>query len=165
MKSLRGFCTVMVDFPDLESYLRRSFKEEFMVGAVDLNMVRDRISSPRLMSFGVRAFTHQGLAVAGDSYLDKFTMLGDGLQKTFALSLDNWNLISDRIEYVENYDFRDPTVVKLQIWSVAPHSLGPFAMAMAVALSYKRSELIAESRISLALGDLVSQWGYFTDDF
>ncbi len=165
MKNLKSFRTVMVDFPCLESYLRKAFEEEFLVGAVDLSLVRDRISSPRIMSFGVRAFSHGCLSLAGDSYLDQHTMLGDGLQKTSAISLDEWSLISDRVEYVDSYDFRDPTVMKLQIWSVSPRSLDPFAMALGVALSYKRSELIAESRISLALDELLSRWGYFTDDF
>lgn len=165
MKYLKSFRTVMVDFSGLESYLRQSFEEEFLVGAVDLSLVRDRISSPRLMSFGVRAFSHGGLSLVGDSYLDQHTMLCDGLQKTSAISLDEWSLISDRVEYVDSYDFRDPTVMKLQVWSVSPRSLDPFAMALGVALSYKRSELIAESRISLALDELVSRWGYFTDDF
>ncbi|AFO50372.1 hypothetical protein T1E_4543 [Pseudomonas putida DOT-T1E] len=38
-------------------------------------------------------------------------------------------------------------------------------MAVAVALSFTRAELMAESRISLAVDELMSKWGYFADDF
>jgi hypothetical protein len=55
--------------------------------------------------------------------------------------------------------------MKLQIWPFDPKSLDDFAMTVAVALSYTPAELMAESRISLALDELVGEWGFFTDEF
>ncbi|MCX2690105.1 hypothetical protein OO256_06385 [Pseudomonas sp. DCB_CB] len=155
----------MVDEQNLEASLRRSLKCEFARGAVDLTAVRDLVSSPRLLSFGVKAFTHSGLVRAGDSFLDAHTMLADGAQKTYAMSLAEWKLIEGRTEYVNHCDLRDGSVMKLQIWSVDPLALDAFAMGIAIALSYKRSELLAESRISSALNELMSKWGYYCDDF
>lgn len=156
---------MMVNQPDLESSLRSELAWEFSRNPVDLRLVRDLVSSPRLMSFGVRAFSHPGLAVAGDTYLDRLTMLADGYHKTYAMHIDYWKDIACQVEYVEHCEFREPGVMKLQVWSVDPNKLDPFAMAIAVALSYKRAELLEESRISSALNELVSRWGYFSDDF
>ncbi len=38
-------------------------------------------------------------------------------------------------------------------------------MAIGVALSYTPDELLAEPRISLAIGELVERWGYYTEEF
>lgn len=117
------------------------------------------------MSFGVKAFNHPGLAFAGDSFLDTCTMLADGVQKTYAMSIYEWRQIEASVEYVEQCDFRDASVMKIQVWSVDPLKLSAFARGVAVALSYKRSELLAESRISSALHELMSPWGFYSDEF
>lgn len=155
----------MVDEPDLETLLRSTLELEFSKGAVDLASLRDHVSSPRLLSFGVKVFSHQGLVFAGDSFLDNHTMLADCVQKTYAISLYEWRLIEASVECVEHCDFRDDSVMKLQVWSVDPLALSAFAMGVAVALSYKHSELIAESRISSALHELMSPWGFYSDEF
>ncbi|MFV3314375.1 hypothetical protein [Pseudomonas sp. NY15374] len=155
----------MVDEPELEALLRRILESEFAKGAVDLTAVRDVVSSPRLMSFGVKAFNHPGLALAGDSFLDTCTMLADGVHKTYAISIYDWRQIEASVEYVEQCDFRDASVMKMQVWSVDPLKLSAFARGVAVALSYKRSELLAESRISSALHELMSPWGFYSDEF
>lgn len=38
-------------------------------------------------------------------------------------------------------------------------------MAVAVALSFTPGELMADSRISLAIDEIVREWGYFADEF
>lgn len=156
---------VKVDRPCLEEFLRRSLAWEFARGAVDLAVVREFVSSPRLMSFAVKAFSHPKLVLAGDSYLDAYTMLADGNQKTYAMFCGDWELIEEKIEYVECCDFRDQSVMKVQVWSVDPMALNSFAMGVGVALSYKRSELLAESRVSSALNELMSSFGYYADEF
>jgi len=69
------------------------------------------------------------------------------------------------MEFVDEYDLRDASVMKLQVWPYPPQSLDDFAMVIAVALSYMPNELMAESRISLAIDELVSEWGFYTDEF
>jgi len=165
MKSLKPFELTMVDQPDLEGLLRKSLYEDFSKGMVDLCVVRELVSSPRLKSYGVQAFSHPGLVLAGDSFLDANTMLADGGQKTYAISLDEWREIEGSVERIDYYDFRDRSLMKVQIWSVNPLALSSFAMGVAVALSYKRSELQAESRISSALNELMMPWGYYTEEF
>jgi len=92
-------------------------------------------------------------------------MLADGGQKTYAISLDEWREIEGSVERIDYYDFRDRSLMKVQIWSVNPLTLSSFAMGVAVALSYKRSELQAESRISSALNELMMPWGYYAEEF
>lgn len=165
MNSLERYRIVMADEPDLEAFLRDQLAYEFSQGSVDLSCVREHVSSPRLTSFGVKAFCHPGLVLAGDSYLSKGPILGDRAQRTYAISIKEWGAIDCFVERLVHADFRDEAVMRLEVWSVDPRRLSPFAMAIAVAMSYKRSELLAESRISLALDELVTRWGYFTDDF
>lgn len=155
----------MVDQPCLEDSLRRILACDFARGRVDLSMVREHVSSPRLMSYGVRRFSHPRLAPAGDTFLDAHTMLADGIHKTYAISFNEWERIQEKVQFVESCDFRDEAVIKIQVWSVDPLELDAFAMRVAVALSYKRSELLAESRVSSALDELMSPFGYYADEF
>lgn len=91
--------------------------------------------------------------------------MADGVHKTFALHIDEWRLISEQVEKVQECNFRDQSVMKLQVWAVDPRRLDEFAMAIAVAMSYKGAELMSESRISSALDDLFARWGYYSDEF
>ncbi|WP_460091699.1 hypothetical protein [Pseudomonas sp. S2_E02] len=97
--------------------------------------------------------------------MDSRTRLADYPQKSIAISLTNYLLLEGAIEVVEEYSPNDPAVMKLQVWPFEPGDLNEFAMAVAVALSYTPAELMAESRISLAINELVGKWGFFTDDF
>ena len=113
----------------------------------------------------VRAFSHPALAEAGDTFLDSRTLLADYPQKTVAISLTNYLLLEAAVEVVGEYSPNDPSVMKLQVWPYEPRDLNEFGMAVAVALSYTPAELLAESRISLAINELVGRWGFFTDEF
>lgn len=155
----------MATHPNLENHLRGELKWEFSQGLVDLRHVRSLVSSPRLISLSVRAFSHPALAEAGDTFLDSRTRLADYPQKTMAISLTNYRLLEGTIEVVEEYGHNDSTLMKLQVWPFEPGELNEFAMAVAVALSYTPAELMAESRISLAINELVGKWGFFTDGF
>jgi hypothetical protein len=93
------------------------------------------------------------------------TMLADCPQKTFAISLSEFTAMAGMVEVVTEYSPRDASVMKLHVWPFEPGSLSDFAMTVAVALSYTPMELMAESRISLAIDELVSEWGFFTDGF
>ena len=97
--------------------------------------------------------------------MDSRTRLADYPQKTMAISLTNYLFLEDAIEVVGEYSPNDRSLMKLQVWPFEPGELNEFAMAVAVALSYTPAELMAESRISLAINELVGKWGFFTDDF
>jgi hypothetical protein len=155
----------MANLPNLEIHLRDELKWEFNQGLVDLRHVRSLVSSPRLISLCVRAFSHPALAEAGDTFLDSRTRLADYPQKTMAMSFTNYRTLVDSVEVVDEYHPHDASVMKLQIWPYEPGDLNKFAMAVAVALSYTPAELMAESRISGAIDELVSEWGFFTDEF
>ncbi|OUM24647.1 hypothetical protein B8W72_26115 [Pseudomonas putida] len=91
-------------------------------------------------------------------------MLADRRQRTYALSLNTWNQLADAVEVISEYHFTDLSVMRIQVWPFEPSLLNDFQMAVAVGLSFTPAELMADSRISLAIGELVSEWGYFTDE-
>lgn len=165
MRLVNATSVVMANHPKLENHLRRELAWEFDQGPVDLRHVRSLVSSPRLISLNVRAFSHPALVVAGDSYLDSRTMLADYPQKTCALPLTDYLLLASTLESCDKFDPNDRSVMKLQIWPYDPGELCDFAMTVAVALSYTPMELMAESRISRAIDELVSEWGFYTDGF
>jgi hypothetical protein len=154
----------MANRPELETFLRKRFDWEFQRGKVDFQQVRSVVSSPRLMSFSVRCFSHPGLVIAGESYLSQHTMIADGYRKTYAISHQEWLDICGKVEFLEVCEPFDSTVMNIQIWPFKPEELDSFSMAVAVALSFSPAELMAESRISLAADELVSEWGYKIDD-
>ena len=155
----------MANHSNLQDHLLGELEWEFTQGLVDLRHVRSLVSSPRLLSLCVRAFSHPALAEAGDTFLDSRTMLADYPQRTRAISFTNYLALVDALEIVDQYHPDDGSVMKLQIWPYEPGDLNEFAMAVAVALSYTPAELMAESRISLAIDELVGKWGFFTDEF
>lgn len=165
MRFLAAPKLVMANHPNLLDHLRRELAWEFDRGPVDLRHVRSFVSSPRLMSCSVRAFSHPALTVVGDSYLDARTMLADVVQKTWAISLADYLHVAQTLEVVDEHSPTDGAVMKLQVWPYNPQDLVDFAMSVAVALSYTPAELLAESRISLALDELVSEWGFYADGF
>ncbi|MFZ6045800.1 hypothetical protein ACFW0H_06720 [Pseudomonas sp. CR3202] len=165
MAPIKATAVVMANHPHLLEHIRGALAWEFERGPVELKLVRNLVSSPRLMSFYVKPFTHLELSVAGDSYLDERTMLADDYRKTYAISINAWQGIAEQVEFVEEFLPRDTSVMKLQIWPFAPNSLSDFAMAVAVALSFTPGELMQEDRISLAIDELVSQYGFSTDRF
>lgn len=156
---------VMANRPDLESFLRKRFDWEFQRGKVDFQRVRSVVSSPRLMSYSVQCFSHPGLAIAGESYLSLHTMIAEGSRKTYAISMQDWLEISDVVELVEWCEPFDNTMMNVQVWPYSPSVLDHFAMTVSVALSFTPAELMAESRISLAIDELIEQWEYCVDDF
>ncbi|WP_322979282.1 hypothetical protein [Pseudomonas sp. C11] len=158
-------CVVMANHPNLQQYLTRVLDWEFSRGPVDFALIRNFVSSPRLMSFSIKAFSHPALCPAGDTYLDTRTMLADYPQKSFALALGEWEVLKMHVEFVNEFTSLDASVMNIQVWPFDPRLLDDFQMVVAVALSYTSAELTSESRISLAINELVQQWGYYTDEF
>ncbi|MDH4567928.1 hypothetical protein E8E95_14690 [Pseudomonas sp. BN414] len=156
---------VMANQPNLLAYLKRELEFEFSNGPVDLRRVRNYVSSPRLFDFYAKGIELPGMIEAGDTYLDRRTMLADRSQKTFALSYADWVQHQPRVEVVGNFAARDSSIMNIQVWPYAPAELDEFQMAIAVALAYTKRELDAESRISSAIDDVISAYGFFTDEF
>lgn len=165
MKLKNANLFVMANHENLLKHIQHQLEWEFSLGSVNLKKIRSLISSPRLFSIYVKAFSHPALFPAGDTYLDKYTMLAAPAQSTFSIPIGIFQQINHSIEAVQSYHFSDTTVMHLQIWPFDARDLNDFQQAVAVALSYTPAELIADSRISLALDELVSTWGFFTDDF
>ncbi|MFJ4053169.1 hypothetical protein ACIPZC_06830 [Pseudomonas sp. NPDC089743] len=90
-------------------------------------------------------------------------MLADRRQRTYALSLSEWEQLAHHVEVLDEYQFTDSSIMRLQIWPFDPRALDDFQMAIAVSLSFLPSELMADSRVSLAIDELVQNWGFCAD--
>lgn len=102
--------------------------------------------------------------MAGESYLSLHTMIADGSRKTYAISMQDWLKIDKSVEKVEWCEPFDMGVMNIQVWPFTPSKLDPFAMAVAVALSFTPAELMAESRIPLAVDELIAEWNYHAEN-
>ncbi|WP_369987117.1 hypothetical protein [Pseudomonas xanthosomatis] len=126
-------------------------------------MLRSIVSSPRLKDIYVRNFPVDNLVQVGDSYLDKHTMLADQNQKTYAISLVDWQAQEGHADVVTEFNFRDTSVAKLQIWPFDPLTLSEDQLRIAVAVSFNEFEIFDEPRLSLALGELLETMSITTD--
>lgn len=158
------FCMLPVNEPDLLKKLNASLSESFDIkGEHPIFMLRSLVSSPRLKDVYVRGYPLEGLIEVGDSYLDKHTMLVDQYQKTFAVSMVQWGQQRNDDLIVSEFDFRDTTVSKIQIWPFDPADLDEDQLRVAVAVSFTEFEIFDEPRVSLALGELLQSLNITTD--
>ncbi len=128
-----------------------------------LFILRSIVSSPRLKDIFVREFPVQDLVPVGDTYLDKHTMLADENQKTYGISLAEWQANEVTAQVVTDFDFRDTTVTRLQVWPFDPRDLDEDQLRIAVAVSFNEFEVFDEPRLSLALGELLECLNVTTD--
>ncbi|GAA0279977.1 hypothetical protein [Pseudomonas rhodesiae] len=156
---------IMANHPDLIARLKRHFEAEYVLkdGRSPLRVLKALVSSPRLADFYVRDFNSDGHVHVGDSFLDKFTMLADMRQKTYGLSLHRWNEVSSKAVMVSNYDFRDLSVTRIQVWPFDPRDLHLESLKVAVAVSYTALELVREPRIVGALNELLLTYNVQAD--
>lgn len=156
---------IMANHPELLTRVKNNFRDEYVLkdGRSPMRVLRALVSSPRLADFFVRGFNHDGYVQVGDSFLDKFTMLADMPQKTYGVSLAQWSHISASVEILPDYNFRDLTVTRIQIWPFDPLELQLEPLKLAVAVSYTTLELIREPRIIGALNDLLSIYNFQAD--
>lgn len=128
-----------------------------------LFILRSIVSSPRLKDIFVQEFPVQDLVPVGDTYLDKHTMLADENQKTYGISLAEWQANEGTAQIVTDFDFRDATVAKLQVWPFDPLELDEDQLRIAVAVSFNEFEVFDEPRLSLALSELLECLNITTD--
>lgn len=62
-----------------------------------------------------------------------------------------------------DFDFRDATVAKLQVWPFDPLELDEDQLRIAVAVSFNEFEVFDEPRLSLALSELLECLNITTD--
>ncbi|QGT82818.1 hypothetical protein [Pseudomonas coronafaciens] len=126
--------------------------------ATPFYVLKSLVSSPRLFDVYWRSFNMESVSVAGDTFLDKYTMLGDSRQKTFAISLDQWRILERVYKDIVEFSSRDSGVSKVQVWSIDPNLLSHEQMKLAVAVTYNDLELLDEPRLCGALNELLSSY-------
>lgn len=152
---------VMANQPELLNFLYTHLSNGTEL--IDIEAVRSVVSSPRLMDFAVQNISFTNLAMVGDTFLEKRTMIADAPQRTYGLSLGDWERIKPTVQVVSNFNHADTSVAKLQIWPFDPNTLGEHQAYLAVALSYTYLELYAEPRIVGAINDILGEIGFFID--
>ena len=145
-------------------------------GKKSFDHFRELAGNPKLDEFFVDAIELQkllpGLPLAGDSALDKLTMLADNDYKTYAVSLSCWNA-SGGLERKMEVEY-PPASSKLgyfeglalvEVWVIDPPVVAAMHSDLVVepmhlALSYTDVKLVYDERASGELGNLLEVLGY-----
>ncbi|MEE1916491.1 hypothetical protein V0R52_08810 [Pseudomonas asiatica] len=156
---------IMANSPDLLEYVAREVTSR---GVLGFSQLRSLISSPRLADYWIQDLNLDGLVEVGDSFLTKYSMLGDWDYKTYGIELSAWERIKGESVMLERGDLkaadaRRSCVTRLQIWPFDPSTLGTEAMKLAIAVSYAPLELIYESRIVGAINEMLEAYGIDSD--
>lgn len=145
-------------------------------GMKSFDHFRELAGNPKLDEFFVDAIELErllpGLPLAGDSALDKLTMLADNDYRTYAVSLSCWNASGGlerkrEVEYPPASNKRGyfKGLALVEIWVIDP----PIVTAMRgdlvveplhLALSYSDAKLGYDERASSELGNLLEALGY-----
>lgn len=143
-------------------------------GMKSFDYFRKLAGSPKLDEFfvdtGDLAALLPGLPLAGDSALDKLTMLADNSYRTYAVCLSRWNA-SGGLE--RKRDIQIPAPVKrglfdglalIEIWVIDPPVVSTpgdqVVEPLHLALTYTDEKLEFDERASSELGRLLEGLGY-----
>lgn len=184
---------VMANEPDLLKKLLNVLQHypKSSEGLIDIERVKDFVSTPRLAEFHVRGprgvvmergyfekteqadpevRTHKGgaLVAVGDSFVSSRTMLADGTQRTYAISiheLEEFKLGKDIVVEDEKFDhdFADVNVAQIQIWPFDPAELSEEQLILAVAISYSPRDWLVNERVAGAVDHLIRPLGFFVN--
>ena len=144
-------------------------------GMKSFDHFRELAGNPKLDEFFVDAGELErllpGLPLAGDSALEKLSMIADNSYRTYAVSLSRWNASGGlerkaelpnepsflRVDYsglalIEIWVKEPPTVKDMYGNVVVEH--------MHLALTYSDQKLLYEERVSLELGNMLEELGY-----
>lgn len=144
-------------------------------GMKSFDHFRTLAGNPKLDEFFVDAGELErllpGLPLAGDSALDKLTMLADNRYKTYAVSLSRWNA-SGGLERKGEVSV-EPSFLRvdysglalIEIWVKEPPTVKDMYGNVVVdplhlALTYNDQKLFYEERVSLELGNMLEELGY-----
>ncbi|MCO6060394.1 hypothetical protein NG726_27545 [Pseudomonas sp. MOB-449] len=144
-------------------------------GMKSFDHFRKLAGNPKLDEFFVDAAALEqllpGLPLAGDSALDKLTMLADNSYRTYAVALSRWNA-SGGLERRREVQIPPPMkrgfydgLALLEIWVREPPTViaehGDVVIeTMYLALTYSDEKLEFDERASGELGDLLEGLGY-----
>ncbi|QZA96064.1 hypothetical protein K3369_20120 [Pseudomonas mandelii] len=184
---------VMANEPDLLKKLLNAMQHhpKSPEGLIDIERVKDYVSTPRLADFHVRGprgvvmekgyfekteqadpevRTHNGvdLIQVGDSFLNERTMLADGTQKTYAISIqqvEEFKQCRDLVLEDEKFDhdFADVNVAQIQIWPFDPAQLSEEQLVLAVAISYSPRDWLVNERVAGAVDALIRPLGFYVN--
>lgn len=116
-----------------------------------LYILKAYVSLPRLFDIYLRDFPSAYFFEVGDSYLSRKTILADLPQKTYGISLYDWEHIKGNHEDAGHFSTQDYSVSRVQVWPFDPKSLSSDQLTLAVAVSYSDLELYREPRLCGAL--------------
>lgn len=144
-------------------------------GMKSFDHFRELAGNPKLDEFFVDANALAallpGLPLAGDSALEKLSMIADNSYKTYAVSLSRWNASGglERKGEVSN----EPSFMRvdysglalIEIWVKEPPTVKDMygnvvVEHMHLALTYSDDKLFYEERVSLELGNMLEELGY-----
>ncbi|HHG4905541.1 TPA: hypothetical protein ACPWGP_004597 [Pseudomonas aeruginosa] len=145
-------------------------------GMKSFDHFRELAGNPKLDEFFVDAMELERLfpvlPLAGDSALDKLTMLADNDYRTYAVGLTVWNAAGGlerkrEVEYPPASNKRGyfDGLALVEIWVIEPPALkaphGDLVVhPLHLALSYTDAKLVYDERASGELGRLLEEMGY-----
>lgn len=140
---------------------------------------RELAGNPKLDEFFVDAEALErllpGLPLAGDSALDKLSMLADNSYKTYAVSLTRWNSVGGLERKMElsipprMRRIDHASLALIEIWVIEPPSVAArhgdvVVDPLHLALSYSDDKRFFDERVSLELGNILEELGYEFED-
>ncbi len=95
------------------------------------------------------------LVLAGESALEKYSLISNPGPETFAVSSKEWSLIKEEFELVK---YRDESVVIIEVWNQKPPVRGNILHPLALYLTLKDE---VDERIQMGLEDIMTEydWG------
>lgn len=156
---------IMANAPDLLEQISMAITADGTFGYLQLKSL---VSSPRLAEYWIQDLNTDGLVEVGDSFLTKYTMLGDWDYKSYGMDLNAWEQIKGESVMLEFGDLKraeagNHKISRLQIWPFNPSILSLEEMKIAVAVSYAPLELIYEPRIWGAINEMLEEYGIDAD--
>lgn len=145
-------------------------------GMKSFDHFRSMAGNPKLDEFFVDAGELErllpGLPLAGDSALDKLTMLADNSYKTYAVGLTAWNAsgglsrkreveyppASNKIGYFDGLALVEVWVINPPVVTVMDGEV--VVESLHLALSYSDEKRFYDERVSLELGNMLEELGY-----
>ncbi|MEC6744603.1 hypothetical protein [Pseudomonas qingdaonensis] len=152
---------MMANYPDAVEIAKAGMRMSVHYnadGETPFHVLASLVSSPRLFEAFWKDVEPDSFVEAGDTFLEKHTMLTDNLQKTYAISLAEWHKISSKYTDVEQYELNDASISRIQIWPYDPRTLSFEQMVLSVGMSFTDAELQEEPRLCGALRDLMKEF-------
>lgn len=154
----------MINEPGIAERLKSNLREA--TGSISLTELRNCISNPRIRDFYVRDFDASGLPLAGVSALSEISMLADNLQKTYAISLNDWRARERTLQLVDAFHFQDPSISIVQVWYCDPREiyLHELTWLLALTVSFTDCELRSCERTCGAINEVLKPHGFALED-